>query len=769
MSTLVSSNIPPPQFSHDSNTTINKEASNNTKSADIVNETTNGIPPEATHPANNISNNTDNAVPRSLPPSFSRRVSFNNLHPEYLLECPANSYVPTIANSLNPNQSAINSANVSASLNQQSGQASTDFGYGSTIYNNDLAKTYSHYTPYRKKLRLPDPPSKSILKNKVSPQQLEFNITGKTIDYHEDLDLLNDALDLNPNSEPRSRRKSYSDMTNEELMALDPQFQTTRPKTNVDQFKFDNQKTYYLTSSKRTSISGQGSGASSKLTYPSSNENNYKSISITVKHDEYDTVSFGRTLLTVISGRKHTWNSLDWLFLINEYHNQNHTFLIDGDFLIISSLITQKFIKEYNPRHHKRKSIDDYLYAKGETLIHYLINALFERFNLKLKITIEFVLEYSDEDSSGPLISTPNSNNSWGNKYMLQHLFKQYHPNIILIGNKSSNLNFKYPIKIKKQFEKDEYLIKLASYIVKYSTIPVILVGNNNHEHHFQNPNAISSTSATASGLKFVDSVISPTSSAKQTPIITLTNGSEDFKLTKFRSNSSSSSIESVESWDPSRANKQDSQNPKSIASGTLGVRTNSTTNSTSSAAPSSTSSYRGFLKKLEDLDRSTVNTDPYKFQDLISLISDQSLTDCKEYLEALNSKDDNLKINPKIHWIYRAQSGMSSVGGSGRDGSLYSIGSNGSREEALAMPSIYKVKSLISYNEEDEQKNKEFQKELKKKRSGSSVGGVSGSSSSGLKTSKSIDNSANSSDSDITAGDKGKKKSIWKKFGFRK
>ena len=58
---------------------------------------------------------------------------------------------------------------------------------------------------------------------------------------------------------------------------------------------------------------------------------------------------------------------------------------------------------------------------------------------------------------------------------MIDHLFKQYQPNLIIIGNKSSNLNFKYPVKMNKL--NNLYLIKLSSYIVKYSTIPVILVG----------------------------------------------------------------------------------------------------------------------------------------------------------------------------------------------------------------------------------------------------------------------------------------------------
>ncbi|KAK6462552.1 hypothetical protein DFJ63DRAFT_319371 [Scheffersomyces coipomensis] len=806
------SNIPPPQF-HPTSQLSHTSPSNSSNDGQSPTPTPTETQQDIVSPS---------SIPRSLPAAFSRRVSFNNIHPEYLNECPSNTYVQSVGASnitasllsqnpgttsiINNNTNSItnnnnNTVTVSSTLNN----TNNDFGYGSTIYNNDLAKTYSHYVPVKKKLKLPDPPSKSILKNKVSSQQMEFTISGETINYHDidedlannhfdTLDFTDDNISTTTNEPPKNRRKSYSEMTYEELMALDPQFKNTKSKTNVDQFKFDSQKTYYLPSTKRSSISSGGLGGANAKNggYPSSNENNYKSINITVKHNEFDSISFGRTLLTVISGRKHTWNSIDWLFLINEFESQSHTFLNDGDYIIISSLISQKFLKEYNPKNYKKKSIDEYLYSKGENLINYLINRLYLKFNdLKLKITVEFVMEdfYDTDPSQQSLINTPNTNNSLGNKFMINHLFKQYHPNLFIIGNKSSNLNFKYPIKIKKQNEKDEYLIKLASYVVKYSTIPVILIGSNNR-YHYVHPHSHEDHVHHTPGLKFVDSLPSPTlnksfsNSIPVIPSISLTqHDSNTTKKKKFRTDSTSSSIESIESF---YGGEGGNGNGNGSSAGNNPIALTSTSGSKYSSKSDigleQSESHQAFEDKFIDLNESSDYDDPLKFKNLISLISDQSLSDCKSYLKALNSKDDSLKINTKIHSIYRSQSlgGTSSSFGGGSNGSfldnsssggraasIYSIGSNGSKDDyTFGTNQIYKVKSLISYDDDEKDK-----KEMKKKRSTSSIGPGADY----LSTVKNLKNKAqekenaispNSSDSDINSK---KKKSIWKKMGFKK
>ncbi|ABN64363.2 predicted protein [Scheffersomyces stipitis CBS 6054] len=591
---------------------------------------------------------------------FSRRVSFNNLHHD---DCDG------LQNALAKPTSPKNSLSAAA------GPIDVTFGYGSAVLN-DIQKAYNNstYMPVKKKLRLPDPPSKSILKNKVSPQQLEFNeknginfddFSDKTINYHEDLDSAVDdseepvssgnSLVVPGAGANKGRRKSYSEMTNEELMALDPQFQTTRSKTqNVDKFKFDSQKMYYLPSTRRSSTAAAAAAAAAAklVEYPTSNENNYNSISLTVKHDQFDTILVNRTLLSVISGRRHTWNALDWLFLIDQdghklaHPDPSSSFLTDGDYLIIASIIPVKFIKELAKKNRKQ-TLDEYLYNKCEKLLNYIMSTpMLRESNLKLKITVEFIPDIEvDSSVFKPCV---------GSKYMLQHLFKQYQPNLMIIGNKSSNLNFKYPIKIKRQNERDEYLIKLSSYIVKYSTVPVILVG---------------------SSTKFHNDYYSAHSS-------------------------DASSIESVESFNGDQLDAQ-----------------------------------RDFEEKLKHIEEIPNNYED-KFRDIIALISDNALNEATSYLSAISSKDDSVKINSKVHAIYRSQT--------------TSTNSN---------DRIYKVKSMISYNEEDEAKNDKLIKQLKQKRRSSA--------------SKSVSGVSSSSDSSLTAPKEteapGKKKSIWKKFGFKK
>ncbi|ODV78747.1 uncharacterized protein CANTADRAFT_53277 [Suhomyces tanzawaensis NRRL Y-17324] len=581
---------------------------------------------------------------------FSRRVSFNNLHQDWAeTEPPA----------WNP-------------LYTQNGNydhfSDPNFGYGNSTVN-DILKAYSQQ-PVKKKLKLPAPPSKSILKNKVSLQQLEYNSMARdvAVECEDDFTDNNKTLTLGeqthaapPPAAPSSRRKLYLGMTDEELMALDPQFKTTKAKTsNMENFKFDSQTTYYLPS-RRPSTSTIGSQpAPRQVMYPSSNENNYKSISLTVKHNQFDQFPYNRTILTVLSGRRHTWNSVDWLLLINQSLEESATsFLQDGDYLVISALIPLKFLNDYKKHAKKPAALDDYLYKKCENLLNYIVNnELLKANDLRLKITVELV---TDNDPLNGHIINPRLT---GTKYMLQHLFKQYQPSIVVVGNKSSNLNFKYPLKIKKQNQKDEFLIKLSSFVVKYSPVPVVLVGNSTEFHNKTGREAISS---------------------------------------------SAESIESTESF---------------------------------------TGPECDFGEQLATISESQSES---RFEDMIKLISDKSLGDSRYYLEALNSKDDNLKLDSKIHSIYRSQTTGH------RSNSLHRMTSadSSTHEMYSSNDPIYKVRSLISYNEEKELKNDKLRKDLKRNRTRNSV------------SSKSTVGSDKKDAKDKK--DKKEKKSLWQKLGLKK
>ncbi|EGW31121.1 uncharacterized protein SPAPADRAFT_141971 [Spathaspora passalidarum NRRL Y-27907] len=590
------------------------------------------------------SNTADHINPFGKRTGYSRRVSFNNLNPEI----DESVIHQAIYNLGAPNYTLATPQSLS------SGTHATNIESAFT----HLSKPTSTYVP-KKRLKLPDPPSKSILKNRVSLQQLEYNEEndlyndedvkeGATINYHEDV--LEDPEPEPAASPTTTRRKSYAGMSDEELMALDPQF-NTKSKHNLDQFKFDNQKTYYLSSSKRTSVGSAAAAAaalSKKVEYPTSNENNYKSISLTVKHDEYDSIKYNRTLLTVISGRRHTWNTTDWLFLINQDPQQNSSFLVDGDYLIIASLIPLKFLKEYGNK-RKRISMDDYLYEKCSKLLNYFAE-YFTKLNLKLKVTVEFVTD-NEEDYGG--LSTIKINR--GEKYMLEHLYKQYQPTMVLIGNKSSNMNFKYPIKMASSYQ--EYLIRLSSYIMKYSTVPVIVVGNTTKIHH-----------------------------------------------PEINKNNSSSTLSSIESYAP--------------------IHKTTTTEETRKQE------YHDNLQTLNALDY----TNPTKYEDLVKCISDHAFVEASNYLLAVHSKDDSLKIDEKIHSMYRSQA---------------------TTDDHHEENPIYKVKSLISYDPEEELKNEQKRQQIKSKK---------------IKSVKSNDSSAvSSSSSSSINNEKPKKTSFWKKLGFKK
>lgn len=638
---------------------------------------------------------TSTVQPQAQSP-FARRVSFNNLSPDYIEE------------------DALSGAYTKSS-NQTGDIRFKEINYGSppgpgSLFK-DFPKIYAggdNYTTTRKRYHLPDPPSKSILKNKLNPLQAQRNLEiGETagINYHEDLNEIarsgtsavydsDEEIDEDGNKyeeqvEP-ARRKSYVGMTDEELMALDPQYSTTKSKvSNVEQFRFDSQKTYYLPSSRKTSTN-----VVSKATYPTSNENNYKSINLTVKHNDYDLTTANRTLLTVISGRKHTWNALDWLLMIG--NKQEPSFLNDGDYLVVTSFIPAKFIKEQEKK--KKHTADELLLAKCENLLNYITREL--PVDLRVKITVEFITDQASDETS---ISTKNRT---GIKYMLAHIYRQYQPMLVIIGNKSTNLNFKYPLRMKRNSESkpsgvttgiprsslpsdlkryslpspsafqkkkvDDYMIKFSSYIIKYSTVPVIVVGNATKFHQL------------------------PRNSRKSSGVSIYT-----------------SSNESIESYGGTPTEERASD---------LDLNLKAEVNN---------------LLNLDSID---------KFQHILSIISDKSLNELNNYLEALKSRDlsssglkfdDSVVFNSKMHSIYNSQ--------------LNNHNNHQNNGEKM-----YKVKSMISYDEEEEIKNDKIRNN-KKDRSLNSINST--------KSAK-VDNiSLGSNEEDK----KPRKKSFWKKIGLKK
>lgn len=473
--------------------------------------------------------------------SYTRRVSFNNLHPDYIDVDEALPFKQDylLAFGLQPH-------------------AAKHLDVNRLYLSVPMAAIPTGYAPRRRLSRPPDPPpAKSILKNKLLHQQMLFNMENSQslgINYHSDLnelashppthvpkselayttggDAVEDSdLDASDSDDdaptaPPARRKSYSGMTDEELMALDPQYNTGRSNSNVDQFKFDSKTTYYLPplAPRKASVGGTpGAMAGPKRTvYPSLHENNYKAINLTVMHPEFD-AGASRTLMTVILGRKHTWNALDWLFCSG--------FLHDHDYLVVAALIPAKVIQTQVKKLRKRSSTgsiynpdtDGFLYQKCQHLLDYIVEAIPSE--LRVKVTVEFVLDNTvDELPTAPSQALATKKKVVRYKFLLTKLLGQYQPYLMVVGNRLTNLNFKYPVKMgrlgangtgaglltngaaggaggsvgggggvggdsvpqiaveppmgPKRGSKDEFLIKLSSYLIKYVPVPVILVGN---------------------------------------------------------------------------------------------------------------------------------------------------------------------------------------------------------------------------------------------------------------------------------------------------
>lgn len=628
---------------------------------------------------------------------YCRRVSFNNVHPD--------------------DDNALRFYN---------------YSFHEPVLPTDPPRFFGNYSFSHKRPKLPEPPSKSILKNRLSQQQLTDNLVRARslgVSYHGDI---NDLVDCPPETVPRSelatelaaveddddqdeeddpklprgsvsdqalskftgRRKSYSGMTDEELMALDPQYNT--PKTSdISSFKFDSQQTYYKSSPRRTSVTPTPAVASKQVIYPLSNENNYPSILLTTKHEDYDhNILTARKLLTVLSGRKHTWNLLDWLLQTERKDSdiKESGFLQNGDYLIVAALVPLKYFNANTTR--KKNALEDKLYKKCEHLLNYILQSLPDQL-LCLKITVEFIIDVPPAD---PMSLGGNKAPPVGTKFMVDHIFKQYLPNLVILGNKSTNLNFKYPMrKIKASLsmsaattpsgqgfplskfalapqmmnrgdEHEMYLIKLSSYVIKYSPVPVIVVGALNtvvHQRNGHKPLLVTFSEEPR-----------------------MHKGSLDVPPHNIRKNSTTSST-SIESYS---GNHPDDASLCSLTESAQHIN---------------------MAESLADVVASESET---KFQDMLAIISSSSLTELKDYIHAINdnSKIPSVRLNSKVHQAY--QSYTNTRTGSHTATKTISNGSSGKP---------YKVKSMISYSEEEEKKNEKKlnDKRLKKSISHSSAG----------------------------------------------
>lgn len=637
---------------------------------------------------------------------FKRRVSFNNLKPDYIDQDILPNSTPVLVGG-GQNDVRFRSPNYNSGLFGQflkMGNEELSLGRSSRL------KSAGEFLG-NKRPKLPDAPSKSILKNKLTPEQVEKNEeAGKeegTI-YHEDasaaVEFDDDVGSPLPRPETRTRR-SYSEMTNEELMALDPQFENTRSKvSNLNDFNFNCQGTFHF-SENSSRMQSPTVTYSNKIPYPSSNEDNYKAVSVTIKHEEYDETWDKRTLLTIISGKRHTWNSIDWILLTN--NKSEPSFLVDGDHIVVASLLSAKALRSVEKKQHYERE----LFRKCERLIDYIAQGLLDK-NLKVKITVELI-----NGNAAPNMPNAAKQKS-GYKYILPHVFKQFQPNIVILGNKSTNLNFRYSTRLGRsvdarsdvldlknwpsngidkkrhsfsanglfeQKNNDDHTIKLSSYIIKYATVPVILVGNVTVFHQ-KTPNSRKGSAYSISSMNSINS---------------------DGK-------SSSEGTDSAEERKYHVASKLD--------------------------------------LKLKELSHSDSKL---RFANMIGTISDKASDEAGAYLDTLKSRelshsnlkfDESVVFNNKVHSMYLSQVNSNQNGGSSRE--------------------MYKVKSLVSFDDDDDDNNEKKRKEKSRTRRND---GRDQSRSSKTRRPSNV-SSKSSKHSDSSSQDqKPKKKSFWSKIGLKK
>lgn len=252
-----------------------------------------------------------------------------------------------------------------------------------------------------------------------------------------------------PTRDASTAPRKYLGLSADELMALDPQF--AQPKHKISDFRFDLVQTYYLPA--RRGLALLPLVPKVGVSYPLLNEHNYRSLLLTVKHESYDCAPSSRTLLLVVSGRRHTWNLLDWLCLNSEGAKAQAPFLAHGDHLVVAARVPQRALAGPRRRQEER------LHERCSRFLRYIVQNLPP---LKLKVTVEFVPEPG------------------GTRAMLRHVFAQYQPTLVVLGNKLTNLNFRYTAPGR---ERDRLLVKLSLYLIRYATVPVVVVGNGTIYH----------------------------------------------------------------------------------------------------------------------------------------------------------------------------------------------------------------------------------------------------------------------------------------------
>ncbi|ANZ75177.1 BA75_02289T0 [Komagataella pastoris] len=449
---------------------------------------------------------------------FQTRVSFNNIVPCFIdPEHPVNI----------PPQYGDDSDNyiVNSNTLKQILKDKQRYGYGKHDGATDLNSGDYFSTVIsqpknkfkRQRFRLP-PASRSILKN--SACQIPIDHEYKDV-YNEHDETKHDTSILGSNM-AQGRRKSYAGMTDEEVLALDKQF--AHASLDLDSFSFTSQlskpSSYYQSASTSTKTTYGKTGYSRE--YPTRPVVSLGSYGLTMSHvgvdtpkpvERYPSVSVPesnakkeisrylqrvnasvlestpryRVILTVISGRKHTWSSLD--YILRDLVQDNDHVVVVASLPVRESSNKAKINSSIENRNDKGlyqapKSFDvdlEHTKAVCENIQRYCLETLRESHNpAKIRVSVELL-------------------NCKSSKQCLKDMYKLYQPVLTVLGIKEytqsrqnsyvfgkkrtasvtsvlgPGLNGKYKVG-------DRSIMKFSSFAIEKSPVPVIYVKESSQE-----------------------------------------------------------------------------------------------------------------------------------------------------------------------------------------------------------------------------------------------------------------------------------------------
>ncbi|CCE61590.1 hypothetical protein TPHA_0A05150 [Tetrapisispora phaffii CBS 4417] len=286
----------------------------------------------------------------------------------------------------------------------------------------------------------------------VENTQVNSGSKGFTQSAFSNLNELEDRLDtsgkvlkLLPNKNDKakkesSRKKSFADMTDEEIAALETSYRSlarSNPRSTIADFDFKQQDSLFI-----GVLPSKGSSNNSKIdplavVYPSKPVVSYKAVTISKKNKLYDEFiskfihKIGeekfknirknktalRTVLCYISGRKYTWSAVDW-FIQNQIREGDHLVILacipeyeeevvpypskinettlgtnfSNETTSFNSKSTKLKRSDYVHCSARLKAIHDQAITKAEDICDYYSSKLN---NKPIKITVEIVKEKS--------------------------------------------------------------------------------------------------------------------------------------------------------------------------------------------------------------------------------------------------------------------------------------------------------------------------------------------------------------------------------------